>query len=121
MNKGLASFEFLLMLGLILLITSTLITDSLNQSKKTMVFSTSKSMLQSKINTKSLNSTDCSNPQIESYQVQENTLTFTVDPPECQINPSKIADPIERDICGVEPNQDNIVKCGSEEFEVNIQ
>lgn len=121
MNKGLASFEFLLMLGLILLVTSTLIVDSLDESRKTVVFSTSKSVLLGELETKSINSTNCSNPQIESYQVEGNTLTFNLDSPQCHIDPSQVADPVERDICGVEPNQDNIIICGSESFEVNIQ
>lgn len=121
MNKGQASFEFLLMLGLILMITSTMIVDSLDQSRRTMILSTSKSTLLNEMNIESLNSTACSNPQIESYQVKNNTLTFNVDPDQCSIKPSKVADTVEKDICGVEPNQDNIIKCGNEEFEVNIQ
>lgn len=121
MDKGMASFEFLITLGIILLVTSALITDTIGESRKTMVFSSAKYSLTNQIGAKSFESPGCSNPQIDSYKVTgNNTMNLDVSPDECAVEPTEVADKVEEEICGVTPNGDNLIKCGSEVYEVNI-
>ncbi len=121
MNKGLASFEFLITLALILLITTVLITTSLEQSKDTMVMSTAKSLTTQGMSNQEIDSETCENPIIESYEVQESQLTLNVVPDSCKPGEKDIANKIEEEICGANPDNNNRVTCGERTYEVNIE
>lgn len=121
MQKGLASFEFLITLSLILMMTTVLISDSVTQSRETMVQTTARSTITSKLTLKEIQDTSCIDPVINKYQVNNETIEIDIEPNSCIITGPEIADVIESEVCGAQPNQDNYATCSGKTYEVKVE
>jgi|GEM_PF-4731923 len=128
MKKGLVSFEFMIPLAAIVLLTAALIPGILEESRETIIQSSVKSSITSEISNEQFESPQCQNPYIESYSViqRENTkeLIFNILPEECILNEEKIiqiTSRIEEEICGSEPMPNNEIRCGDTTYEVTVE
>lgn len=121
MKKGLASFEFLITLSLILLITTVLISDSVTQSRETMVQTTARSTITSKLAVKTVQDTSCVDPVINKYQVNDGMIEIDIEPDACALTSEEIADVIESEVCGAQANQDDYASCSGQEYQVIVE
>lgn len=120
MDKGLASFEFLITFGIILIATGAIMSDVMDESRQTMLLSSLKSSVLSEIGSESIQNPSCSNMKIEEYNVSNDTLEINIEPQECNVNITSICNTIERDICSVYPDNNENITCGNKEFKVVV-
>ncbi|MFW5902316.1 MAG: hypothetical protein ACOCTT_00300 [archaeon] len=126
MEKALVSFEFMIPLAAIVLLTGALIPGILEESRESIVQSSVKSSISSHISNLQFEDQNCNNPYIESYKVikQEDTtqLIFKIQPEECEVEGlHEITSRIEEEICGGEPVSNNRIICGDKIYEVIVE
>jgi len=124
MKKGLVSFEFLIPLAIVLIATGALIPSLLEESRETLVLSSAKSIVTTQLTTAQFQDSGCQNPYIRSYEVTEfpetTELKFTLSTG-CEVDTGEITSMIEEEICGADPIQDEIIRCGDATYELVIE
>lgn len=120
MKRGLSSFEFLATLSVVLMIAGAITTSTLEESRQTMLTSSAKSTIISKMEAKEYQNASCIRPKIKQYNVTQNKLKVNLKPDSCTVSSTEIANEVESEICGVNPDDNNIIKCGAQTLEVEI-
>lgn len=121
MRRGLASFEFILVLGIILVVTTAVIAASLEESRDSLIMSAVKTEAMNEMHLHSLESEDCSNPMITNYTVENGNILELEVSPGCYVDPVKVANRVEKEICGVEPTHNQNIECGDKTYRVEIK
>lgn len=113
-RKGQVSFEFILVLALVLLLTSAILVDVFEESTDTFVLNSIKAVTLQKISNSILTEPTCVNAYLKSISVLEGTVTLDIEG--CDLEVSIIADTVEGEFCGVTSNGDHVVKCGDKAY-----
>ncbi len=121
MKKGLASFEFLIILGLVLLVTASVLSAAFNESRETAVQSATRSTVSNLLTTREIQEPGCIDPIITEYNVQNGQIMIKIEPEACHPTATEVADTIEKEICGQTPSGNRYITCIGETYEVIIQ
>lgn len=126
MRRGVVSFEFMIPLALVLIVTGAVLPSVMEESRETLVQTSARSIMASQLTAQEFQNEDCQNPYVSSYEVSENgnkELIFDIEPPECVTDEiiHNTAYQIEDEICGASPTSDEIIQCGEETYEIVIE
>lgn len=114
-SKGQISFEFIIVLAVVSILASSILADFYFESNDSFILSATKATALKEIyKINSEFNTDCylkSITIITMINGKTTQLDIEGNPAKCLIDPSVIADSVERDYCGITPNSDDFIDC----------
>ena len=120
-RKGQVSFEFIIVLAVVVLFSSIIMLDTVNESRDTSVLASVKNTAANQVSLNVLRKTGCVGSYFDGISFSDSTieLKFT-GPAECRPTATEIANIVESTTCSVEADGDEKISCGGNTYIVKI-
>ena len=116
-RKAQASFEFVIVLSIMLLLVTAFTISIADEYTDSFVLSAVKNAAESEASKVALQTPGCQNTTIKSMAFSKDTNTITLTMNGCLIDSSQVAGAVETSICGAKsPSGINIIICGGTKY-----
>lgn len=116
--KGQVSFEFILVLAVVLLLSFAIMSDFFEESTDSFVLAAARQTAEHAALERSINDAGCNGARMTSFAYDNGTMALSFS--KCAVTASFIADAVERDQCGATPNGDSSINCGTKTYSVVV-
>ena len=116
--KGQASLEFVIVLGIVLMLTTMIFLDIGSESTDSFILVGVKNAALSEISKKVLTNSSCSTTSLRSISFSGKKITLNISG--CTLLPEDITDSVESKICKTVPYEKDYVNCGAVKYLVEI-
>jgi hypothetical protein len=108
-----------MIMAVILLLTTAIAVDFLDESNNTLVLSAARNSVSQKLSEKALLNPACLNSAVQSTSLDAGTIT--VNTKGCDVGVAGIADDIERKLCNYPPDGNAVISCGATDYTLKIE
>lgn len=112
------SFEFILVLAIVLLLSYAVMSDFFNESSDSFVLASARQAAEHAALQRSITDADCHGARMTAFSYSNEIITVSFS--KCPITSSVIADAVESGQCGATPNGDSSINCGTKSYSVVV-
>ncbi|MEM0372339.1 MAG: hypothetical protein QXO69_00635 [archaeon] len=112
------SFEFIIILAVLLLLCFAIMSDFFEESTDSFVLTAARQSAEHYASVKPLSDANCIGMKMDSFGFQNGVIKIAFN--KCPPAAPAIADDVEKSQCNAVPNSDSAINCGSKTYQVAI-